>query len=329
MIGLSAPVQQVIDSIQPLNVIQDIQVELNGLEQYYPELKGNAEYLSLREKLNVLDAANSMIGFEEVEMVYKRIVGFMKTAQLQDNVVEFGKPRAKNKPLLSEFLPETFEDFVKRIGHQKQEADYLNDGLEAAAHSLILGEIPYGITAVIPRFREDVKDRTMSELLNIGASKKLISLQDADLHEVLQIRDEDLIERHLDDDTFMVGLSRLSRRVDSDDVDFSQGLSAVEDEDHLDLDLGKDGPEVALAILSVRKEIRSQYRSKDNNQVTHNHARKKKPRGEMEAELEELRRTAPEVYCLSRAIGLHETIESPQNLRRRLASRVTRIMRGA
>jgi hypothetical protein len=326
MDGLAAPREQVIDSIQPLNVIQDIQVELNGLEKYYPELMGNSEYVSLREKLNVLDAANLIIGFEDVERVYERIVAFMKTAQLQDNVIEFRKPRAKNKPLLSEFLPATFADFVERISRQKQEADYLEDGLEAAAHSLILGEIPHGLTAVIPRFREAVKSRTIEGLTDIGAPKELVLLEEGDLHELLQLGDEDLIERHLEDDDFVVGLSRLSGRTDYDDVDFSKGLSLMEEEVVEAREIGKDSPEVALAILSVRKEIRSQYKSKEVNKVPHNPARKNKPREKMVAEVEDLRRRAPDVYGLARAIGLHEKTESPQDLRRRLASRVARIM---
>jgi hypothetical protein len=326
MNGLAAPRQQVIDSIRPIYVIQDIQAELNGLEKYYPELMGNSEYVSLREKLNILDAANLIIGFEEVERVYERIVTFMKTAQIRDNVIEFGKPRAKNKPLLSEFLPATFADFVDRISQQKQEADYLEDGLEAAAHSLILGEIPHGLTAVIPRFREAVKNRTMDELTDLGAAKELASLKEGDLHELLQIVDEDLIESHLDDDGFAVGLSKLSRRVDHGEIDFSQGLSLMEEEDGEVREIGKDSPEVALAILSVRKEIHGQYRSKKNNQIPHDTAREKRPKEKRAAEFEELRRREPALYGLVRAIGLHEKIESPHDLRRRLASRVTRIM---
>lgn len=217
--SLSHDVQsQILESIDPINIIGDLRIELASLDQWYPALFGNEDYLSLMGELIAIEAERNRLDLGVVEAFYVRLISFLKTAQLDNNVIRFGSRPEKSKPALDGFLPVTFYDFVTKIGLEKQAMEYVEDGVEAAAHAIILGELPYGLTAVTPRFRNDVKAVVMSEIQGTVAGEALEVISEEYLLSVLELDEEEIVEQLMDEEAFAVGLAVLAVRRELDEV---------------------------------------------------------------------------------------------------------------
>lgn len=217
--SLSHDVQsQILESIDPINIIGDLRIELASLDQWYPALFGNEDYLSLMGELIAIEAERNRLDLGVVESFYVRLISFLKTAQLDNNVIRFGSRPEKSKPALDGFLPVTFSDFVTKISLEKQAMEYVEDGVEAAAHAIILGELPYGLTAVTPRFRNAVKAVVMSEIQGTVAGEALEVISEEYLLSVLELDEEEIVEQLMDEYTFAVGLAILAVRRELDGV---------------------------------------------------------------------------------------------------------------
>ncbi|MCX6734720.1 MAG: hypothetical protein NTZ25_02295 [Candidatus Peregrinibacteria bacterium] len=242
MKGLSESSQQVLDSLRPINVITDIRNEMTSLEQWYPDLMGNLKYLALKDELLLIEADNGNIDFNFIEKFYKHLVSFLRTAEIDNKVVSFRNHRIKNKPALDGFLPATFDEFVSKISLEKQAVDYLDDGIEAAAHSLILGELPYGLTAVVPRFRDAVRAVLFDEIDSIVTSVDLTAVEEDQLLSILELREDQIVEELMDGETM----------------------------------------EVAIAVLEVRREVEGSYSSSKKVEVSEGSDGKKVTKEELE-----------------------------------------------
>lgn len=186
------------------------------MEEWYPILKADTGYLAIKDGLLSATARASTLEFEDVEKLYNKLLTFLGTVNYEDsNVVGLKMAKAKEKPSLAGFLPPTFEEFVERISHSKQETDYYKDAFEAAAHSLILGEIPHGLVAVIPRFRDTVKARVMLELRELTDGDVVMkNLKGDTLFQRLELTEDEIVEEYMDGDDIEVSLAILSVRAE-------------------------------------------------------------------------------------------------------------------
>lgn len=242
MKGLSESSQQVLDSLRPINVITDIRNEMTSLEQWYPDLMGNLKYLALKDELLLIEADHGSTDFNFIEKFYKHLVSFLKTVEIDNKVVSFRNHRIKNKPALDGFLPATFDEFISKISLEKQAVDYIDDGIEAAAHALILGELPYGLTAVVPRFRDAVRESLFDELDSIVTSVDLTAVDEDQLFSILELGEDQIVEELMDGETM----------------------------------------EVAIAVLEVRREIEGSYASSKEVKVSEVSDGKKVTKEELE-----------------------------------------------
>lgn len=283
MVNAETPSQKGPEGIEPIKVVNDVQLELKALEGYYPSLTANPEYSRLREELTLTETDGAKLDFEIIGALYSRLVTLLRTIKLDDNVVVLGKPRIRHKPPLEVFLPGSFAEFIESISKVNQTADYYDDAVEAAAHALMLGEITHGLNEVIPHFRDIVKARVMDELSALSTGGVLVELEERDLFEMMQLSEEDLVNEHMEADNFAV----------------------------------------ALSVLAVRKELNANYKLGAKLSKA---GKVDRPAQTTTAEVEALSLSSPGLFRLLRAVALSE-IESPQEARKRLASRITRVIR--
>lgn len=213
MVDLKGPNREVLDSVKPINIIGDIRTELTTLEQFYPALMANFEYINLKDELLGYESSRDDVDQKTLEVFYDKLILFLNTAELDNNVVRFGNRQERKRPALDGFLPETFDEFIRKISLEKQAKDYVEDGVEAAAHALILGELPYGLTAVVPRFRDKVRATVFEDLVAAATGEILArELEEDQLLAILQLSEEDIVEELMDGDDISVGLAVLAVR---------------------------------------------------------------------------------------------------------------------
>lgn len=171
-------------------VADDILKEISSLQKYYPFLSTNGELMMIKEALFQATFLPDNASIDSLKALYAQLIECLNAIG-SDNENVIGILSAKNKKIISlaNYLPATFEDFIERISMEKQEASYFQDGIIAASRAIVMGELPRGIAAVIPKFREAVKARVYAEIRGHGQSE-------AGLMSLLSLSEEELVQRY-------------------------------------------------------------------------------------------------------------------------------------
>lgn len=195
-------------------IAEDLLVELKGMEQHYPLLTSSKEYCRIKEAIKQIGLSEfNSTSIETLGKIYNNLKICLNQIRGETEKVQALRPTTTSKPIkFGEYLPATFEEFVARISHAKQEKDYYADGVEAAVHSIVLGEIPHGMKAVVPRFRDSVRGEVFLTLesctdgdvvLEEPSGEKILNL--------LELSENQLVEQ-MDDKNTPVILAILSVR---------------------------------------------------------------------------------------------------------------------
>lgn len=84
--------------------------------------------------------------------------------------------RAKLKTLNS-YFPGTFEEFAEQ-SKAESSSEYLEESLVCAAEATIMGELEWGIDTVVPRFRQEVKNRVFEMVADANPDMEDLSFND-------------------------------------------------------------------------------------------------------------------------------------------------------
>lgn len=196
--------------------------ELKWLEELYPHVLSDTDYRRLKGEIETEakspnnDTFGKLQGrYRELRACLKRIenTGIQSLAAYKKEQVADGVPATalrRKTSTLADYLPEFFDDFGKIVAAIQGDKDYYDDGCIAASEMIIMGELEAGMAAVIPCFREEVRnellatigehcdedDRTLQDGMDSGERERrlleLFSEKDAELAEKLE--DPDLNE---------------------------------------------------------------------------------------------------------------------------------------
>lgn len=181
-------------------VADDILKEISSLQKYYPFLSTNGELIMIKEALFQVTFLPDKASIDGLKALYIQLIECLNAIG-SDNENVIGISAAKNKKTisLSNYLPATFEDFIERISMEKQEASYFKDGIIAASRTIVMGELPRGIAAVIPKFREAVRSGVYAEIRRHGDNEMELlkaGQSEAGLMSLLSLSEEELVQRY-------------------------------------------------------------------------------------------------------------------------------------
>lgn len=169
-----------------LYAANDLWQELKGIEQHYPQVLNDETYRGLQQ--TCISYAYGILTQPQFEELYAQLMQCLqRIAATPTNVVSLSARRDRPKSL-ADYLPKTFKDFVDKVTEAKLQAEYHENAYEGAAEALFMNEIEGGIDAIVPRHREEVKDRIFEILLeNTSDDEDIKEIDKVGVDRILQL----------------------------------------------------------------------------------------------------------------------------------------------
>lgn len=163
------------EEIWLLIVSNSLHAALADIGEGRPYLKDDPYYKEL------LDRSYGLIYSQPQEEAIRELfedakIFFVEYRKPSEIVASLVSVRVKPKPLNS-YFPATFEQFAEQT-RAEFSGEYLKEGLICAAEATIMGELELGIDTVVPRFRQEVKDRVFEMVADANPDMEDLSFND-------------------------------------------------------------------------------------------------------------------------------------------------------